>query len=152
LDLTKSIDQAVEERLKQARSNLQKVLNAPNITETIKQNLPAVDDFFLQAMADELETARKAGDMGRIEKIRQIEAVLQQASAPSKEVELIEKLLSAEGEREQKRLLEENRKELTPEFMEALSYIMAKFQSSEDKEMAGRLETLYRVVLRFSSK
>jgi hypothetical protein len=150
LEMTKAIDQAVEARMTQARLNLQNILNTSQIAEAMKQNLAVVDDFFLQAMAEELESARKSGDMGRVEKIRQIEAMVQQASAPPKEVELIEKLLSVEDEREQRRILEENRQEITPEFMETLGSIMAQFQSGEDRELANRLESLYRVALRYS--
>lgn len=150
LELTKAIDQAVEERMKQARSNLKKILTVSNVTETLKQNLAAVDDFFIRAMSEELESARKDGDMERIDKLRQMEQVIQESSAPPKEVELIEHLLSVENEKEQMHLLEENREEITAEFMEALSSIMVQFQSSEDKELARRFESLYRLVLRFS--
>ena len=150
LNMTKAIDQAMEERMKLARSNVKKILEVENVSETLKENLPAVDDFFIQAMSEELEAARKAGDVGKIDKLRQMESVIQQSSAPPKEVELIEKLLSYENETEQKKYLEDHRNEITPEFMEALSSIMAQFQSSDEKELAGRLESLYKLVLRFS--
>ena len=150
LDMTKAIDKALEERMKHARKNVQQILATSNVAEVLQQNLQAVDDFFVQAMGQELEEARKSGDMDRINKLRQMEAVIQQASAPSQEVELIEKLLSVETENEQKRLMEENRQSITPEFMEALNSIVMQFQSGEDKELAQRLEALYRLVLRFS--
>ena len=150
LEMTKAIDQAVEERMKQARSNVKKILTVNNVADTLRQNLAAVDDFFVQALSEELEAARKDGDMERIDKLRQMEQVLQESSAPPKEVELIEKLLSMENEKDQMQILEENRQEITPEFMEALSSIMTQFQSSDDKELTKRFEALYRLVLRFS--
>ena len=150
LELTKAIDKAVEERLQQARSNVKQILSAPDVAEALTQNLPAVDDFFLQVMSEELESARKAGDMDRIEKLRQMERVLQESSAPPKEVEMIEKLLSLESESEQMKFLEANRQEVTQEFMDALSAIATQFQSSDDQELAKRFEALYRLVLRFS--
>jgi len=150
LEMTKAIDKAVEERLQQARSNVKQILSAPDVAEALTRNLPAVDDFFLQVMSEELESARKAGDMDRIEKLRQMERVLQESSAPPKEVEMIEKLLSLESESEQMKFLEANRQEVTQEFMDALSAIATQFQSSDDQELTKRFEALYRLVLRFS--
>ena len=152
LEITRSIDQAVETRLNQARSNLQKVLLANNPSEALQQNMAAVDDFFVQAMSEELEKARKAGDLALIDKLRQLDALLQQASQPSKEVQLIQELLSLETESDLLVKLEEHMEEITPEFMEALGALAAQIESGEDKDLADHMGFLYRTALRFSMR
>lgn len=152
LEITRSIDQAVENRLGQARSNLQKVLSAANPVEALQQNSAAVDDFFVQVMGEELEKARKAGDLERIDKLRQLDTFLQQASQPSKEVQLIQELLGLESESEMQAKLEEHKEDITPEFMEALGALSAQLESGEDKDLAEQMGALYRTALRFSMR
>jgi len=152
LEITQTIDQAVETRKTQAVENLNQILATENISETMQTNLSGVDEYFVQAVSDELEKARKAGDLERIDKIRQVDLVLQQAMKPPKEVEVIQELLAMESEAEQSRFFETNSDALTAEFMETLGSVMAQMQSQEDKELAARVENLYRLALRFSMK
>jgi hypothetical protein len=152
LELTRSIDQAIEARANRSREILSQILAAPNVVEAVQQNAQSIDEFFLQALSEELERARKNGDLERIDKIRQVDSLLQQASKPSREIELIQELLGIENEAEQQKFLEENRAGITPEFMETLGSVMAQFQSNEDHELAARIENLYRKALRFSMK
>jgi hypothetical protein len=152
LDLTRSIDQAMDTRKGQSRKLIHQILEASNMAEELQKNLAGVDDFFLQALSDELETARKAGDLERIEKIRQLDSLLQQASKPPREIEIIQELLGLESEIEQQKYLEENKQEITPEFIETLGSVVAQIQAGDHKEMAAQVEDLYRTALRFTMK
>jgi hypothetical protein len=140
----------MEARSLQARKMLQEILKAPNLTEAMQANFGAVDDFFVHAINEEREAARKSGDLEKIGKLQQISDLLQEASAPPPEFGLIEELLDAEDDAARRAWLEAHREEISPQFMDTLTSLMAQTQSSEDKELGDRLQKAYRSALRFS--
>ncbi len=93
LEMTRTIDKQMEERLLQARKIIATIVQAKDIKETMAQNLAIVDEFFVQAFNEEMEAARKAGDLEKISKLKQVEEVVDKASAPPPEVALIQELL-----------------------------------------------------------
>jgi hypothetical protein len=151
LDLTKQIDQQIEVRSNQARQLLNSLLTADNIPEATAQNLPVIDDFFLQILTSELEQSRKAGDLEKMGKLQQIASVVQQASAPPPEIEFIEELLDASDEPSRRELLEAHRDEITPEFLQLLSGLVNQvIEANQEPELIERLKSVNRQVLRFS--
>jgi hypothetical protein len=151
LEMTRAIDKQMEERLGLARKNLTAILQAKDIAEVMTQNLAVVDEFFVQAFNEEMESARKAGDLERISKLKQVEDVVDKASAPPQEVTLIQELLEvADTEAELVRKLEEHRAEITPEFMDILSNLLIRTESGEDAELKERLNKVFGTALRMS--
>jgi len=65
-------------------------------------------------------------------------------------MEFIEKLLLAENEADQRKLLEENKSEVSADFMNTLTNLVYQFQNSDNKELADKLSKLYKLVLRHS--
>jgi hypothetical protein len=151
LDLTRQIDQQVEARTHQARQLLTNLLSAENISDATSQNLPVIDDFFLQILSTELEQSRKAGDLEKIGKLQEVASVVQQASAPPPEIAFIEELLEASDEQSRRGLLEEHRDEITPEFLQLLSGLVSQVSDTDqDPALIERLKSVNRQVLRFS--
>ena len=78
--------------------------------------------------------------------------IIEKASAPPPEVELINKLVSAETDEERLKLLEENADMVTEGFVQAFNSILV--QSQEDKsqpqEVKEQLEAAYRSAMQFS--
>ncbi len=95
LELTVEYDRQMEARSAQSREILLEILKAPNVSEAMQANLGAVDDFFVHALNEEMEAARKKGDLEKLGKLREITDILQEASAPPPEFGLIEELLDA---------------------------------------------------------
>jgi len=151
LDLTRQIDQEMEKRAAQARQALESLTKAENITEATRENLGAVDDFFLKALDDEMENARKKGDLEKIGKLQKIADVLQEASAPPEEYAFVEELVNIESDAELKAKLEENKEKITPEFLDAVSTLVTQAESGEEnKEFLGKLNQIYSLALRMS--
>jgi uncharacterized protein YutE (UPF0331/DUF86 family) len=151
LEMTQAIDKQMQEKVLQTRKNLNAILQAPDIKETMAQNLAVVDEFFVQVFNEEMEAARKAGDLEKISKLKQVEEVVDQASAPPPEVELIQEFLeAAESESELTKKLEEHKKEITPEFMDILSSLLVRTESGEDKELKVRMNKVFSAVLRIT--
>ena len=153
LEMTSAIDKQVEARQLHARQLLNTVLQAVNIKETLTQNLPAVDEFFIHALQEEMEATRKRGDLERIGKLKQVEEVIAEASAPPPEVAFIEELLDVAGDDASlNKLLEERKTALTPEFIEVLTSLVARTQEASDPELHQRMQAVYSAVLRLSMR
>lgn len=150
LKITGEIDKQNALRSAEARKLLDKILQSPNISEATQQSLAAVDDLFVHVLNEVMAETRKAGDLGKLEKLQTVMNVLQQASVPPPELELIEDLLGVEDEPGRRAWLEAHRSELTPEFMETMTALLAQAQNGEDEELLAHLQTAYRAVLRFS--
>jgi hypothetical protein len=126
---------------------LNKLLQSPNIKEMTIQNLSAIDEYFARVFNEAREYARKKADMDQLSRLSQIEEVLNQASAPPKEITLIEELLDATDEDSMRLKLKQHQKEITPEFMEILSTLVARLQDGENTELSAHLQMLYRLAI-----
>lgn len=151
LELTRQIDQEMEKRIAQARKNIDDLINAPIIEDAMRENLAVVDDFFLQALNEAMENARKAGDLDRIGKLQKIADVLNEASAPPEEYALIEELVNIDNETELKEKLEGMKDKLTPAFLEAVSTLVAQAEAGEEnKELLAKFNLIYSLALKMS--
>ena len=150
LALTAEIDRQVAAQQKASQQLLESILSAEDISEATLQNLPGIDDFFLQSLNAAMEAARKTGNLERIGKLQKIVDVLQQVSSSPPEVALIEELLEAPDDESRMKLMQEHKDEITPDFLSALSNIVVQVQQGEDKELAERMMAVNRAALRFS--
>jgi formate dehydrogenase maturation protein FdhE len=77
--------------------------------------------------------------------------VVDKASEAPPEVQLIQELLEAAGsEQELQKKLDEHKTEITPEFMEILSSLLARTESGEDAELKARLNQVFGAALRMT--
>lgn len=151
LEMTRAIDKQMEERLLQAKKNLSTIMQSKDIKQTMLQNLSLVDEFFVQSFNEEMETARKAGDLELISKLKQIEEVVEKASAPPPEVALVQELIEvADSETELTKKLNEHKAAITPEFMDILSNLLVRTESGEDAELKVRLNKVFSAALRIT--
>jgi hypothetical protein len=149
LEITRAVDKQQEERMLAARKNLTSILQASDIKEAMAQNLGIVDEAFVQAFNDEMEAARKVGDLEKIGKLKQVEEVVDKASAPPPEVALIQELLdAASSEAELAKKIEQHKPEITPEFMDILSNLLVRSESGEDAELKARLNKVFSSALK----
>ena len=149
LEMTMAVDKQMEEKVLQSKKNLNTILQSKNIQDTMAQNLALVDEFFVQVFNEEMEAARKAGDLEKISKLKQVEEVVDKASAPPPEVALIQEFLeAAESDLELTKKLEEHKKEITPEFMDILSNLLVRTESGEDEELKSRMNKVFSAAIR----
>lgn len=149
LDLTRQIDESIQARMQVAKRNLDTLIEQPNIPEVVMQNLPAIDDYFLQVLNQELEMAQQAGDQDKLGKLQQVVETLNQASGGSG-MQLLEDLLQAESEAAQDKLLEERKDEISDKFLETLTGLMVQMQNGDDQELADKVRAIYRKALKLS--
>lgn len=150
LELTQEIDRQVEAHIQQIRELIEDILQADDVTKAIAENVPSVDQYFVNELSQMLEAARKSGDLERSGKLQQIMEMIEQASAPPPELELIEEYLEAPDDQARLEFLEANQDEITPEFMDMLANIAMQAQSGEDQGFAELVMAANRQALRFS--
>jgi hypothetical protein len=151
LELSDQIDAQIELRTQQARQMLDEILKADDLNQAFSQYAPQIDEFFLRAVQESLEAARKNGDLETSAKLNQIEELIRQASSQPPEIEFLEELLEANDEATRQELLESNQEKITPEFFQMLSGLMAQVvDSNQDPELVEKVKTVNRQVLRFS--
>jgi hypothetical protein len=152
LEMTREIDRQIESRMQRSREFLNQLIQEEDIAAATEQNLGAIDEAFLQVLNSEMADARQKGDLDKIQKLGQVVQVIQQASAPPPEIEMIEELMEVEDDQARQEWLENNREKVTPEFVDTLTNLVGQSGDGRDKELADRLQEVYRSVLRFSMK
>lgn len=152
LALTQRVDKELEARAGRSLQLLNEIIKAEDIAEATRQNLQGIDDFFVSSLNEQMEVARKSGDLDRIGKLNQILEVLQKAAEPPHELALIEELLDAPDEATLQKALDEHKQEITPEFIDTIGAVIAQMENSDEKDVAERLQLLYRLALRMSMK
>jgi hypothetical protein len=150
LTITQEIDRRMQAQIEGARELLNQILESENIEEATTAALQELDEIFTEVLRLELQKAQQEKNQDRLNKLQQVIRVLQQASAPPPEIALAEELMGAENEDQRKKILQEHADEITPEFLQVLSQLVAQLEQQEQKEMAQQLQEVYRSALRFS--
>jgi len=153
LEITDEIDKRLQEELKKASENLSKVLAAEKIEEFIMGNSEIINEFFLQQLEAALKNAKKAGDLEKISKLEKIMVVIEKTTAPTKEIQLLEKLLKIEDVKQLDEEINMNIDQLTPEFFSVANNVLSQTKNqSEQPELSERLKALHKALLRASMK
>jgi hypothetical protein len=149
LQMTEAIDKQVKARMQEARKLLEAILSAPDVQEAARQNLGRVDELFITVIEEELKAARQKADLERSSKLQSIMDVIEKASAPPPEYELIQQLLDEPDDNARRKLLEQRKDMLTPEFLSLLTNLAAQMDG-QDPELAKQLQAVNRLALRVS--
>lgn len=149
LEMTKAIDQQAETRMAQTRELVESLLQAADLSKAFAEVLPAVDEFFMEVVEEELQNARKQGDLERSAKLSQLNQLIEEANAPPPEFALIQEMLEAPDEATVQSLFAEHKDEITPEFLELLTQLVSR-QPPEDATLNERLQLIYAKALRIS--
>jgi hypothetical protein len=154
LEWKAEIDRQIDAHVAEVRKLLDAILAASDIQQAMQQSLPYVDEYFLQELNQKMQEAGSKGDREQMGKYEKIVEVLQKASQQAPQVSLIEELLNVPMDENQnaawRAILAENPDQVTPDFLSALSTIIAQVEEGDDPELVARLKELNRVTLRFS--
>jgi len=153
LELTSQLDEQVALRAKQSHQLLDQIMQADDVMQAIQVNAGQVDEYFLQAVQEELEKARKSGDLERSAKLNQIDETLRAAMSQPPEVEFIQELIEAPDDEAMKALLDENPDKITPELFQMISGLMNQVEESgQDEQLVEKIKLINRQVLRHSMR
>lgn len=153
LQITEEIDKQVKAQLAQSKELLEKIVSAENIEEELSKNIPQINDFFIQVLQAELSNARKAGDLEHIQKLERVMIVIEKASAPPKEVQILEGFLAYEDIDDLEHRIKENEESITQEFLDMMNNIINRMtQQEQSDEIKEKLNTVYKAVIKYSMK
>jgi hypothetical protein len=157
LDITRKIDQRVEEEYKRAEEMLKSLLSAENIQKATSEHLDEINDIFVQVLNRTLQEANKKNDVVVMPKLQQIVAVLQQASVPPPELALLEEMLTAPDETALNQMIEQHSAEITPDFCSIVANVITRTEEQtsgktpgEEAQMVERLQVIYRAILKLT--
>ncbi len=160
LDYINEIDRQVEERIKEAQALVDQLLEQEDVAKATRDNIQSFTQEAVDLVNQMLRQASEKNDYERMGKLQKMIEVLQEASAPPPEVAFIEKLLETPDEAALEKMLTENEDMVTEEMLNTLSGLMAQLeaqgQADQDgeqaKEVKAKLESLYKLALKFSMK
>jgi hypothetical protein len=159
LEITRKIDQHAEEEFKHANALLNNLVAAGNIQQATTEHLDEINDIFVQVLNHALQDANKKNDSVLMPKLQQIVTVLQKASTPPPELTLLEEMLTAPDESALNKKIEQHAAEITPEFSSIVASVITRSEeqaggktSGEEVQMLGKLQDIYRAVLKFTMK
>jgi hypothetical protein len=150
LALTQEIDRRVNERMEASRLVLAQILNAPDLEKALQEHEAELDEYFSAAVEAELKEARKQGDLARSAKAQKLIEILQAAAQPPAEFALIEELINLNDDTSRRQLLDKNQDKISPDFLQMINGLASQMESEGQSEMAGRLQDVYRLALRYS--
>jgi hypothetical protein len=158
LDYVNEIDKQVEIQLKQAKEFIEHLLAQPDVNKATQDNLDMFNELTMQVLENLYREAQQKKDIDRLNKIQQIIMILQQASTPPQELEIIQKFLEFD-ESDFDKALNEHEKEITPQFMEMLSGLAMQMSQqenvaapAEEKATMKKVQALYSAALKREMK
>lgn len=150
LQITKQVDDQLQARLTGAQKNLETLLQAEKPAEVLMQNPGVLDDFFVQVLNQALAEADDKKDQARADKLQALVNTIQQLITPGYNPELLNALIEAPNDEARKKVVEEQKEQITPEFVESLSAMMLQLQEGNDKALAEKVRAAYRAALKAS--
>ncbi|HSQ26505.1 MAG TPA: CpXC domain-containing protein [Anaerolineales bacterium] len=148
LEITQEMDRQMAQRVAQVRQGLEQIINASDTEEAVVQNLPLIDDLFMQEAEAMLADARAQGDLEKSARINKIlETVEQLNSMPG--AALVEEFLDAPDDAARQAFLENNKDQIDQEFMDMLAGLVSQVQSAEDPDLIEKVNAANRQAIRF---
>lgn len=128
----------------QVQAVLQEVLQAPDTDAALKENADQINEMFLAVLASNIRQAEQNKATFAVQRLRTIYekaiAILEEQMPP--EMKLLNRLLSAPDEGTMRRLLQDNRSELSREFVDALRDLEDRFNREGNSALASRVSSI----------
>lgn len=149
VEVTKQIDAQIQEEKTKARETLTKILSELNIEVGLEKYGNELNDFFVEAVKEGLEEARKAADLEKIAKLGQLNSMIEEANKPPAEIQFVEALLKAPDAESIKSLLNEKPEVLNDEFLQLLAGLINQTeQQGNQQALVTRLKEIQKVAMK----
>jgi hypothetical protein len=147
VEVTRQIDVQIQEEKQHARETLNKILAEVNIEVGLEKYGNELNDFFVEAVQEGLQEARKAADLEKISKLGQLNSMIEEASKPPAEIQFVETLLQAPDTESIKTLLNEKPEVINDEFLQLLANLINQTeQQGNQQALVTKLKEIQKVV------
>lgn len=151
LKMTAEIDLEMQEQVGRIQQVIEKIIQSPDIEKTTEQVLSVVNELFIDILQRMMDAARQKADLELLAKYQRIVNVIQKASTPPPEYELLEKLLSCETEEQMLAVLNQKPELITAELTQLVAGLINQAETQkEDPKVVEQLRTAHRLILRLS--
>jgi len=151
LDAIDEIDKQINIEIEKSKTVLENILQSKDIQATAEKHIHEVNDFFMHALDEELASARKKGDLERINKLEQILIVIEKATETPEEIKFIETLLEIQDDQELENAISKNGEKITSDFIETVNQVASQFENKGKlSEISTRMRKIYKSILRYS--
>lgn len=128
----------------QVQAVLQKVLQAQDTDAALQENADQIDEMFLAVLASNIQQAEQSKATFAAQRLRMIYqkavAIVEERLPP--ELRLLNRLLAAPDEGTLRRLLQQNRADLSQEFVDALKTLEQRFNGEGNTALANRVKSI----------
>lgn len=146
LKVTQEIDAQVAEEKKNARETLNKILAEPTVEAGIQKYGNELNDYFIQAVQEGLEEARKNGDLDKSSKLGQLNSMIEEANKPPAEIQFVESLIQAPDDETIKKMLNEKPEVINDEFVQLLGNLVNQTdQDPNQKQLTEKLRQIQKI-------
>lgn len=147
VEVTRQIDAQIQEEKQHASETLNKMLAEVNIEVGLEKYGNELNDFFVDAVKEALQEARKDADLEKISKLGQLNSMIEEASKPPAEIQFVETLLQAPDAEAIKTLLSEKPEVINDEFIQLLANLINQTeQQGNQQALVGKLKEIQKVV------
>lgn len=151
LDVHNELQEQSREILEDAMSTLQSILDAGDVEAAIRENLGRIDDTFMYVLSAMIAQNEQQGRQEQAAELKRVQSLIMDEAERQvpPQIRVINRLLRAETDEDQRRILEENRNLVTPELAQMLDALSQEMGSAEDgqaAEMSGRINKLKAMV------
>lgn len=147
VEVTRQIEAQIQEEKQHARETLNKILAEANIEVGLEKYGNELNDFFVEAVQEGLQAARKAADLDKISKLGQLNSMIEEANKPPAEIQFVETLLQAPDAEAIKNLINEKPEVINDEFLQLLANLINQTeQQGNQQALATKLKEIQKVV------
>lgn len=149
LALHNEMQQQSREILEGAMATLQAIVDSDNPAEAVRENIGLIDDTFMYVLAAMIAQNEQQGRQQEAAELKRVQDLIMEEAERQvpPQIRVINRLLRAESDEDQRRILDENRELVTPELVQMLDALSREISNgaSEDTqaaEMSGRIKKI----------
>lgn len=142
LKVTQEIDEQLRQRISSAVETINQIIENESVEEGLMKNIGLVDQFFVQALSDEINLAEEKKNEERKDKLVELFQIIQELSTPP-ELKKIEELIAiSEDSKKLESALNELDPELTDNIISNLTSIISNYEEQAAQGEAENLDQL----------
>lgn len=139
LDVQQEMQAASQRIVDEASATLQHLLTAENKEQALQENIARIDEPFMYVLSAMIAQAKQEGNEAHLQQLQGIHnLILEEAEKQvPPQIRFINKLVRADSEEAQRRLLDENGDMVTPELIQILEALSREVAGSDDESGLG---------------
>jgi hypothetical protein len=146
LETVERMDKQAQEMFEAGAAVLEQVLNAPDTATALREQGDKIDEAFLLVLQANAAAAQRMGNTQAVERLAEIERlaieIAQESLSP--EERFINDLLAAEKPQDATKMLRQNARMITPDFVKRLNELAEQMEGDGRKPLGERLRQLGR--------